>query len=48
MGGVRYGYGDLVAGTTPEERRQIVENWKRHRNRRAAPPWSVCPVQGDG
>lgn len=45
MGGVRYGYGDLVAGTTPEERRQIVENWKRNRSRRAAPPGASAPYR---
>ena len=47
-GGIRYGYADLVAETTPQERQEIVENWKRNRSRRSAPPWIGCALQGDG
>ena len=35
---IRYNYGDLVADTTPEERQQIIENYKtgrRHKDPKA-------------
>lgn len=31
---IRYNYGDLVAETTREERKQIIENYKQGRRRR--------------
>lgn len=31
---IRYNYGDLVAETTPEERQQIIEKYKKGRHRR--------------
>lgn len=31
---IRYNYGDLVADTTLEERRQIIENYNKGRRRR--------------
>ena len=36
---IRYNYGDLVADTTPEERQQIIENYRaghKHRDPAAA------------
>ncbi|MBQ7344502.1 MAG: hypothetical protein IJW45_00380 [Oscillospiraceae bacterium] len=33
MGRLRYNYGDLVADTTPEERRQIVEAYRNRKRR---------------
>lgn len=31
---IRYSYGDLVADTTPGERQQIIENYRRRQKRR--------------